>query len=67
MAQFVTRIDDGLARAVDDLVAGGVVGSREEAVRLALRAFVAAERRRRAAEALIGGYRPRPTSDDAET
>jgi Arc/MetJ-type ribon-helix-helix transcriptional regulator len=34
MQQFVTRIDDELAAAVDHLVDDGVVANRSEAVRL---------------------------------
>jgi len=63
MAQFVTRLDDGLAGAVDDLVSEGIVASRSEAVREALAEFV--ERRRRAlvGRAIVDGYEREPQTD----
>ena len=64
MTQFVTRIDDDLAAAVDMLVADGLVESRSEAVRRGLRALVDEERRRRTAEAIVAGYRARPQEAD---
>lgn len=64
MHQLVTRVDDSLALALDDLVREGAVASRSEAVRLALREFL--DRRRRAEEGLriVGSYADRPQSDD---
>ena len=40
MAQLVTRVDDRLAAAVDELVAAGIVASRSEAVRLGLERLI---------------------------
>lgn len=74
MAQIVTRVDDGLASAVDELVAQGVVASRSEAVRLGLEQVVDAHRRRRIGERIVAGYRAQPQaaaevgwSDEATT
>ena len=40
MAQFVTRLEDGLADRVDTLVAAGVLASRSEAVRIGIEKLV---------------------------
>ncbi len=63
MAQFVTRVDDGLAAAVDALVDAGAVASRSEAVRLGLAQLVDRHRRNRVAEEIVDGYRRRPQTD----
>lgn len=63
MTQLVTRIDDDLVALVDELVAEGVVASRSDAVRRGLRVLVDHHRRRRTAEAIVGGYRRRPQTD----
>lgn len=60
MAQLVTRVDDGLVAGIDDLVERGVVASRSDAVRLALAAFLEADRRRSIGEAIAEGYRRVP-------
>jgi Arc/MetJ-type ribon-helix-helix transcriptional regulator len=60
MAQLVTRISDDLLAEVDELVAGGVVESRSEAVRLGLRGIVDAHRRRRIGDAIVAGYQAQP-------
>lgn len=64
MSQLVTRIDDDLARDIDALVAEGVVESRSDAVRLALRELIDRHRRRRRAEADIAAYTAMPQTDD---
>lgn len=64
MAQFVTRIDDDLARAVDRLVEGGVVDSRSAAVRLGLERLVDRERRRLIGQEIVDGYTRLPQKDD---
>lgn len=64
MSQLVTRIDDDLARAVDALVAEGVVESRSDAVRTALRELIDRHRRRRAAEADIAAYTAQPQTEE---
>lgn len=64
MAQLVTRLDDDLADAVDELVADGVVESRSDAVRLGLRSLVDRHRRRRTGEAIRAGYEAHPQDDD---
>ena len=43
--QLVTRIDDELAAAIDDLVAQGIYPSRSEAVRAALKELLRERRR----------------------
>lgn len=60
MPQLVTRIDDDLARAVDDLVADGVVASRSEAVRVALRHLLDRRRRDEVGARIVAGYRAEP-------
>lgn len=63
MAQLVTRVDERLLLAVDELVAGGVVASRSEAVRLGLERLVDESRRRRVGEQIVAAYRLRPQSE----
>jgi Arc/MetJ-type ribon-helix-helix transcriptional regulator len=64
VSQLVTRIDDELARDVDELVAEGVVASRSDAVRRGLRALVDGHRRRRNAEADIAAYTAMPQTEE---
>ncbi|MGH9224916.1 MAG: ribbon-helix-helix domain-containing protein [Acidimicrobiales bacterium] len=64
MTQFVTRVDDDLARAVDGLVASGVVGSRSEAVRVGLTTLVDRNRRRLVGNQIALGYKTTPQTDD---
>ena len=63
MSQLVTRIDDDLARALDALVAEGVVESRSDAVRTALRELIDRHRRRRNAERDIAAYTAMPQTE----
>jgi len=63
MAQLVTRVDDGLAAAVDGLVAAGVVASRSEAVRLGLEQLVDRFRRDEIGARIVAGYRSLPQSE----
>ena len=63
MAQLVTRVDDELADAVDELVAAGVVTSRSEAVRLGLRSLIDRHRRDRIGAQIVDGYRERPQDE----
>jgi Arc/MetJ-type ribon-helix-helix transcriptional regulator len=63
MAQLVTRVDDELAAAVDELVAAGVVASRSEAVRLGLARLVDRYRRDRVGAAIAEGYRRHPQGE----
>ncbi len=60
MAQLVTRIDDELAAAVDELVAAGVVASRSEAVRLGLERLIDRHRRDHVGARIREGYRAHP-------
>ena len=64
MAQLVTRVEDQLVAAVDELVVAGVVGSRSEAVRLGLERLVERYRRDKVAAEIVDGYRRRPQGDD---
>jgi Arc/MetJ-type ribon-helix-helix transcriptional regulator len=63
MAQFVTRIDDRMARDIDALVAEGVVASRSEAVRRGLEDLIDRHRRARTGRAIIDGYRRIPQTE----
>jgi Arc/MetJ-type ribon-helix-helix transcriptional regulator len=63
MAQLVTRVDDELAAAVDELVADGVVSSRSEAVRLGLERLVDRHRRLRLGAIIVDAYRARPQTE----
>jgi len=63
MTQFVTRIDDELAGAIDALVSAGVVESRSDAVRIGLAQLVDRHRRRQIGESIAAGYRDLPQSD----
>jgi Arc/MetJ-type ribon-helix-helix transcriptional regulator len=60
MAQLVTRVDDRLVRAVDELVDAGVVASRSEAVRRGLLALVDRHQRDRVGARIVEGYRAIP-------
>lgn len=60
MAQLVTRLDDDLAAAVDELVAAGVVASRSEAVRVGLQRLVDRYRRDQIGARIAAGYRSLP-------
>jgi metal-responsive CopG/Arc/MetJ family transcriptional regulator len=64
MSQLVTRIDDDLARQLDELVAEGVVESRSDAVRTALRGLIDRHRRRRIAEADVAAYLEQPQTEE---
>jgi Arc/MetJ-type ribon-helix-helix transcriptional regulator len=64
MTQLVTRIDSGLAKRLDQLVADGVVESRSDAVRKGLHALIEQTRRRRTAEAIVSGYTHHPQTED---
>lgn len=63
MAQLVTRVEDDLAAAVDQLVAAGIVASRSEAVRLGLERLVDRCRRDEIGLRIAEGYRTRPQTD----
>ena len=63
MAQLVTRVDDDLVAAVDDLVATGVVSSRSDAVRLGLERLLERHRRDEIGARIIESYRARPQDE----
>jgi Arc/MetJ-type ribon-helix-helix transcriptional regulator len=61
---LVTRIDDDLASALDELVHAGVVSSRSDAVRAGLLRLVDEHRRRAVGRRIVEGYRAVPQSVD---
>jgi Arc/MetJ-type ribon-helix-helix transcriptional regulator len=63
MTQFVTRVDDDLASAVDELVTAGVVASRSEAVRRGLEELIELHRRAIVGQQIVGAYRHAPQTD----
>jgi Arc/MetJ-type ribon-helix-helix transcriptional regulator len=64
MAQVVTRLDDKLVDALDDLVADGVVRSRSEAVRLGLERLVDEHHRKLVGAQIADAYRRQPQTAD---
>jgi Arc/MetJ-type ribon-helix-helix transcriptional regulator len=64
MAQLVTRLDDKLVAAVDELVESGVVGNRSEAMRMGLERLVEEHRRRRIGAEIVAGYERFPETDE---
>ena len=64
MTQFVTRVDDQLAREVDSLIAEGAVATRSEAVRLGLERLVDQHRRQRIGVKIVEGYHRQPQTED---
>lgn len=64
MQQLVTRIDDDLATAIDDLVEEGVFASRSDAVRAGLRTILDRHRRAEVAAEIVSAYRTQPQTDD---
>jgi Arc/MetJ-type ribon-helix-helix transcriptional regulator len=62
--QIAVRIPDGLAEALEDLVAEGRFETKADAVRAALATLIEAERRRRVGESIADGYRRIPQDDD---
>jgi len=61
--QLVTRIDEDLAAAVDELIQAGVVENRSQAVRLGLERLVDSHRRRDVGQRIVEGYRRVPQTD----
>ena len=64
MVQLVTKVDDRLADAVDQLIAKGEFASRSEAVRVGLQRVVDESRRAGTAAAILAGYRRVPETAD---
>ncbi len=64
MVQFVTRVEDDLAHAVDRLVEEGVVASRSAAVRVGLEDLIERHRRRRIGRSIVNGYTTRPQAQN---
>lgn len=63
MQQFVTRVDDDLAAAVDAMVEAGTVASRSDAVRQGLRLLADRHRRQQLAAEITAGYRAQPQDE----
>jgi Arc/MetJ-type ribon-helix-helix transcriptional regulator len=63
MTQIAVKLPDALVREVDDLVAQGLFASRSSAVRRALEAVVAGQRREAMERAYAEGYRRVPESE----
>lgn len=64
MAQLVTRVDDELVAAVDELVENGEAESRSDAVRHALQEMIERRRRRLVGEAIAEAYRRVPETSE---
>jgi metal-responsive CopG/Arc/MetJ family transcriptional regulator len=64
MAQVVTRLDDKLVADLDNLVAGGLVASRSEGVRMALEKLVDEQRRHQIGAEIVAGYERCPETDE---
>ena len=60
MAQIVTRLDDDLADAVDQLVEAEVVESRSDAVRIGLQRLVDEHRRSAIGRSIVAAYEHQP-------
>ena len=57
-------MDDDLARALDELVADGIVASRSDAVRIGLERLIDRHRRDRIGARIVEGYAAVPPDDD---
>ena len=66
MAQLVTRIDDSLAEAMDELVAQGAASSRSELVRMGLERLIDERRRMAIGLQIVDAYMATPQTE-AET
>jgi Arc/MetJ-type ribon-helix-helix transcriptional regulator len=64
MIQLVTKVDDSMAMAVDELIANGQFASRSEAVRAGLSHVVEQSRRAATATAILAGYQRVPETDE---
>jgi len=60
MAQIVTRVDDDLAEAVDELVQASIVESRSDAVRIGLQRLVDEHRRAAFGRSIVAAYEKEP-------
>ncbi len=60
MPQLVTRVDDQLVAALDELISSGAVATRSEAVRLGLERLIDDLRRQRIGAEIVAGYVDRP-------
>jgi Arc/MetJ-type ribon-helix-helix transcriptional regulator len=63
-AQLVTRIDDDLAAALDQLVASGLIETRSDGVRRALVEMIDRVRREEIGRQIADGYQRIPQTDD---
>ncbi len=63
MTQIAVKLPDALVQELDDLVSQGVFPNRSSAVRLAVEAIIARQRREVLERAFLDGYRRLPESD----
>ena len=64
MTQLVARIDNDLAKGIDQLIVEGVVQSRSDAVRKGMQALIEQTRRRHTADEIIAGDTDHPQTED---
>lgn len=64
MVQLVTRVDDQLAAALDELVASGTVTSRSDAVRRGLEQLIDSHRRATVGNDIVAGYLRLPQTNE---
>ncbi len=64
MIQLVTRVDDVVADAIDELVSAGHFESRSDVVRTSLAELLDGRRRRLIAERILDGYDRIPETND---
>lgn len=63
MVQIVTRVDDDLAKAVDELVLAAVVESRSDAVRIGLQRLVNEHQRATVGRSIVAAYENEPQTE----
>ena len=61
--QFAIRMNDQLARSLDELVESGRFATRAEAVRAAIEQLLDAERRREIGKRIVEGYIATPQTE----
>jgi Arc/MetJ-type ribon-helix-helix transcriptional regulator len=61
--QLVTRVDQGLVDAIDELVASGAYETRSDVVRVAIERLVDRHRRDEIGRQIVEGYRRMPQTD----
>lgn len=64
MIQLVTKVDDAVAAAIDELVAEGQFDSRSDVVRTSLTALLDERRRAAVGAKILAGYEQAPETAD---